>query len=116
MADITLDDLKEQRLAIPNQPIGESIQVLKTVGFYFENTLPSDVEKPYILETEQFLNELYRKAIGDSSGLDTINLILEALAIAAELSGAIKMGNQDRVYFRSIKDLGRALKLMAGPA
>jgi hypothetical protein len=90
-------------------PMQENVRFLSNVGRYFQQTVPSQIEYPLIVETESLLNELYLRAFEESGESMLTELLLDAVSRAGSLAADIKNMPSGSDFFRRVKELGMTL-------
>ncbi len=87
--------------------------LLLGVGNYFHETLGSDIDLQYVLETEKLLNDIYLKASKEGTPRALQDMITQAASLGSYLSYAIKNDLIDNKFFFSAKQLGSILIAMS---
>ena len=110
MSSPPLVDFQFQRAILADRPLRDNKELIMSVGLYYQNALGSDLDPQYILETEYYLNEIYKKALNEKILSALHELIMHATALSSSLSYPIKNNLPiDNDFFARAKRLGAAL-------
>lgn len=108
-SSVSLVEFQFQHAALAGRPLKDNKDLLLKVGYYYQETVGSEIDINYVVETEYFLNEIYLKAIKKSTKRELCDAIAEATALASALSYTIKQNKIDKTFFANAKKLGSAL-------
>ncbi len=106
---VSLVEFQFQHTALADRPLKDNKDLLLKVGYYYQETVGSEIDINYVIETEYFLNEIYLKAVKTSTKRELSSAITDATALASALSYAIKQNKVDSIFFANAKKLGSAL-------
>jgi hypothetical protein len=106
---VTVQDIQNQRADLNSTSLQENISFLSRIGYYFEQTLPSDIENTFIYETEALMNELYLKSLQEPGVSHLTDQLLDAVSQAGALAIAVNYGSFGTDFVRTVKQLGRTL-------
>lgn len=109
MGAITVKEIKKHRTALSNKTAQENFGFLSKVGHYYEQTLPSKIEKTFIFETEKLLNDLYLKSLQESALSGATTSLLEALGQVGSMAINVKDKSLGTEFVKTTKKLGRTL-------
>jgi hypothetical protein len=109
MSSVSLVEFQFKRVLLASRPLRDKKELLLGVGSYYQETIGSEIDERYVLETEHFLNDLYLKAVKESAQYELQEMIINAGGLASSLSYAIKHNNLDYEFFGNAKRLGVAL-------
>jgi hypothetical protein len=109
MNALSLADFMQKRATLANRSLREKQELVRTIGVYFEEEVGTDIDSPFVLEAERFLNELYLDARNQQAPLELLEAIMEAVGLASHLSYAVKQNRLDKDYFIGTKKLGIVL-------
>jgi hypothetical protein len=110
---ISLSELRHRRIELRELPLGQSIGLLRNVGNYYEEILPSSMSFAFIKETEKLLNDLYVRCVRETNSARLSTSILDALSEAGALSLAVKHRDFGPDFVRLGKQLGRTLIMIS---
>lgn len=109
MGNLTVTEIRDHRTALGSKSTRESLSFLSKVGHYYEQTIPSKMEHPFIFETEKLINDLYLKSLQDSSISAATAPLLEALGQVGYLAICAKNRSFGIDFVKTTKQLGRTL-------
>ena len=113
MSSKSLLQFQFERATLAIQSLKHYKNLLLGVGNYFHETLGSDIDSQYVLETEKLLNDIYLKVSREGSKRGLQDMIAQATSLSSYLSYAIKNNAIDNKFFLSAKQLGTTLIAMS---
>lgn len=112
MSSKSLLEFQFERATLAIQSLKHYKNLLIGIGNYFCETLGSEIDPRYVLETEKLLNDVYLKAAREDTARGLQDMITQSVSLSSYLSYAIKNNIIDDKFFFTAKRLGATLIAM----